>query len=163
RGHNELSTYGIGRELKREAWQAVGRELLRMDLVEVAPGKFATLQVTSSGRATLRERRPITLTKPPDKPAAKTRARTGAIECDEALFEDLRLVRRNLADERNVPAYVIFSDATLREMARSYPATREEFRNVPGVGEQKLKDFADIFLKAITAYLQEHPRRVFPL
>ena len=56
RGHGELSTYGIGKELKRDAWQAVGRELLRMGLLEVAPGKFATLQVTGSGRDALRAR-----------------------------------------------------------------------------------------------------------
>jgi ATP-dependent DNA helicase RecQ len=161
RGHNELSTYGIGKELKRDAWQAVGRELLRLGFVEVAPGKFATLQVTGAGREALRARTAIILTKPPDKPEAKAKQRAGAIECDEALFEDLRLVRRNLADERNVPAYVIFSDVALREMARSYPTTPTEFRRIPGVGEQKLKDFAEPFLAAITAYLGEHSRQDF--
>jgi ATP-dependent DNA helicase RecQ len=130
-------------------------------LVEVAPGKFATIQVTAAGREALRERTPITLTKQPDKPAEKSRQRAGAIECDEALFEDLRLVRRNLADERNVPAYVIFSDVPLREMARSYPTTPAEFRQIPGVGEQKLKDFAEPFLAAISEYLAGHPRQRF--
>jgi RQC domain/HRDC domain/Helix-turn-helix domain len=161
RGHNELSTYGIGRELKRDAWQALGRELLRLGLVEVAPGKFATLQVTEAGRAALRERTPITLTKQPDAPAAKSRQRAGAIECDETLFAELRLVRRKLADERNVPAYVIFSDVALREMARSYPTTPPAFRRIPGVGEQKFKDFAEPFLAAITGYLRDHPQQEF--
>ncbi|MGI8432915.1 MAG: RecQ family ATP-dependent DNA helicase, partial [Chthoniobacterales bacterium] len=161
RGHNEISTYGIGRELKRDAWQALGRELLRLGLVEVASGKFATIEVTAAGREALRARTPITLTKQPDKPEAKIRERAGAIECDEALFEDLRLVRRNLADERNVPAYVIFSDVALREMARSYPTTPVEFRRIPGVGEQKLKDFTVPFLAAIGHYLQDHSRRDF--
>ena len=72
--------------------------------------------------------------------------RAGAIECDEALFAHLRGVRRMLADERNVPAYMIFSDVALREMARTYPTTAIEFRRIPGVGEQKLKDFAEPFL-----------------
>ncbi|MBA3650394.1 MAG: RecQ family ATP-dependent DNA helicase, partial [Chthoniobacterales bacterium] len=161
RRHNELSTYGIGREIKRDAWQAIGRELLRLGLVEVAPGKFATLQVTASGREALRGRTPITLTKVVEKPAAKSRQRAGEIECDEALFEDLRLLRRNLADERNVPAYVIFSDVALREMARSYPTTAAEFRRIPGVGEQKLKDFSGPFLTAIAEYLQENSRQDF--
>ncbi|CAN5577220.1 DNA helicase RecQ [soil metagenome] len=161
RGHNELSTYGIGRELKRDAWQAIGRELLRLGLVEVAPGKFATLQVTGAGRAALRSRTPITLTKQPEKPEAKIKERAGAIECDEALFDVLRGVRRTLADARNVPAYVIFSDVALREMARSYPTTPAEFRRIPGVGEQKLKDFADPFLAAMTEYLEAHPRQSF--
>ncbi len=161
RGHNEISTYGIGRELKREAWQAVGRELLRLGLVEVAPGKFATLQVTSAGREALRTRTAITLTKQPDKPEPKAKQRAGAIECDEALFEQLRSLRRTLADERNVPAYVIFSDVALREMARSYPTSPSEFRRIPGVGEQKLKDFAEPFLAAVADYLSEHLRQDF--
>ena len=160
RGHNELSTYGIGRELKRDAWQAIGRELLRLGLVEVAPGKFATLQVTAAGRAALRERTSITLTKQPEKPEAKPKLRAGEIACDEALFEKLRRVRRSLADDRNVPAYVIFSDVALREMARVYPETKAEFRRIPGVGEQKLRTFAEPFLAAISEYLREHGRQV---
>ena len=161
RRHNELSTYGIGRELKRDAWQALGRELLRLGLVEVAPGKFATLQVTATGRAALRDRTAITLTKQVEKPPAKVKQRAGEIECDEALFARLRGVRRMLADARNVPAYVIFSDVALREMARSYPTTPVEFRRIPGVGEQKLKDFAEPFLAAIVDYLEENPRQSF--
>jgi ATP-dependent DNA helicase RecQ len=160
RGHNELSTYGIGRELKRDAWQAIGRELLRLDLVGVAPGKFATLQVTAAGRAFLRERQPLTLTKPVEKQEARPRIRPGAIVCDEMLFEELRIVRRKIADEQNVPAYVIFSDVSLREMARKYPETRAEFRGIPGVGEQKLRTFAEPFLAAIAEYLRKHGRQL---
>jgi ATP-dependent DNA helicase RecQ len=161
RSHNELSTYGIGRELKREAWQAIGRELLRLGLIENAPGKFATLSLTPAGRDALRHRTPITLTKPIEVVARDQKARTGAIECDEVLFECLRTLRRKLADERNVPAYVIFSDVSLREMARNYPTTATEFRRIPGVGEQKLKDFAEAFLSEIKNYLDANSRRTF--
>jgi ATP-dependent DNA helicase RecQ len=161
RGHNELSTYGIGRELKREAWQAIGRELLRLGLVECAPGRFATLSLTPAGLETLRTRTPVTLTKQVDVAEKAARSRIGAIACDELLFEQLRGLRRRLADERDVPAYVIFSDVTLREMARNYPTTPTEFRRIPGVGEQKLKDFADPFLSEIRAYLTTNERRTF--
>src|SRR5437764_4807658 len=157
RSHNELSTYGIGRELKREAWQAIGRELLRLGLIECAPGKFATLNLTPGGRDVLRNRKPITLTKPIEVVARNQKARAGAIECDEVLFELLRGLRRKLADERNLPAYVIFSDVSLREMARNYPTTATEFRRIPGVGEQKLKDFADASLGEIKNYLDVNP------
>ena len=160
RGHDELSTYGIGGEMKREVWQAIGRELLRLGLIEAAPGKFATLQLTPAGLEALRQRTAITLTKPADV-ATKTKSRAGAIEADEKLFDELRSVRRRLADERNVPAYVIFSDVALREMARSYPTTPAEFRKIPGVGEQKLKDFAEPFLATINGYLESNPRQVF--
>src|SRR5437762_5012423 len=161
RRHNELSTYGIGRDLKRDAWQAIGRELLRLGLVESAPGRFATLTLTPAGREVLRNRTPITLTKQIDIAAQKEKPRAGAIECDELLFEQLRALRRKLADERDVPAYVIFSDVSLREMARNYPTTASEFRRIPGVGEQKLKDFAQPFLSEIKNYLATNPRRTF--
>jgi ATP-dependent DNA helicase RecQ len=161
RDHNELSTYGIGHELKREAWQAIGRELLRLGLIECAPGRFATLTLTKAGLDVLRDRTSITLTKQVDVVARDKKARAGAIECDEMLFEQLRSLRRKLADERDVPAYVIFSDVSLREMARNYPTTSSEFRRIPGVGEQKLKDFADPFLSEIKNYLSANPRRKF--
>src|SRR6266542_91367 len=163
RSHNEMSTYGIGRELKREAWQAIGRELLRQGFIECAPGKFATLSLTLAGRDALRHRTPITLTKQIEvvSQSRDEKPRAGAIECDEALFERLRGLRRKLADERNVPAYVIFSDVSLREMARNYPTTATEFRRIPGVGEQKLKDFADAFLSEIKNFLAANPRRTF--
>jgi ATP-dependent DNA helicase RecQ len=161
RGHNELSTYGIGRELRRDAWQAIGRELLRLGLIECAPGKFATLSLTRAGLDALHQRTPITLTQQINIADKTRKARAGAIECDEALFDRLRGLRRKLADERDVPAYVIFSDVSLREMARSYPTTASEFRQIPGVGEQKLKDFSEPFLSEIKDYLANNSRQIF--
>lgn len=161
RRHNELSTYGIGHELKRDAWQAIGRELLRLGLVGTAPGKFVTLALTPAGLEALRNRTPITLTKQIEVTDKTERRRPGEIECDEVLFERLRVVRRKLADERDVPAYVIFSDVSLREMARAYPMTAAEFRRIPGVGEQKLKDFLEPFLGEIKNYLGHNPKKTF--
>jgi ATP-dependent DNA helicase RecQ len=161
RGHSELSTYGIGAELKRGEWQAIGRELLRLGLIECAPGKFATLSLTPTGLETLRNRVPIILTKQIDVAEKAPRRRTGAIECDEALFERLRALRHQLADEREVPAYIIFSDVSLREMARQYPTNSIEFRRIPGVGEQKLKSFGEAFLSEIKSHLAANSRRTF--
>ncbi len=163
RGHDQLSTYGIGNELKRDAWQAIGRELSRLGLVAAAPGKFATLQLTGTGLAALRERTPITLTKPFDVETRKrSKRRAGEIECDEALFERLRALRREIADKRDVPAYVIFSDVSLREMARAYPTTTVEFGRIAGVGQQKQRDFAETFIDAIKDYLARNTKRTFP-
>jgi len=160
RGHDRLSTYGIGQDLKRGAWQAIGRELLRLGFVAAAPGKFATLQLTEAGLAALRQRTPITLTKPFDADLTKPRRRrAGEIQCDEALFEQLRALRRQLANERDVPAYIIFSDVSLREMARAYPTTPAEFSRIPGVGQQKRRDFAELFTAAIADYLSNHSGR----
>jgi len=160
RGHDQLSTYGIGQDLKRGAWLAIGRELLRLGLVTAAPGRFATLELTEAGWAALRERKQITLTKPYDVQEKKrSKRRAGEIECDEALFEKLRILRRKLADERDVPAYIIFSDVALREMARAYPTTTVEFSRIPGVSQQKLRDFAEPFTTAIAEYLAKRSRQ----
>ena len=152
RGHDQLSTYGIGSETKREAWQSIGRELLRLGFVAAAPGKFATLEITEAGMRALRERTSITLTIPAEVPTKKRKGRAGEIECDEVLFDRLRTLRRKIADERDVPAYVIFSDATLREMARMLPTRLGDFEKVPGVGQQKLKSFGEIFVAEINSY-----------
>ena len=160
RGHDQLSTYGIGQDLKRGAWLAIGRELLRLGLVTAAPGRFATLELTEAGWAALRERKQITLTKPYDVQEKKrSKRRAGEIECDEALFEKLRTLRRKLADERDVPAYIIFSDVALREMARAYPTTTAKFSRIPGVGQQKVRDFEEPFTTAIAEYLAKRSRQ----
>jgi ATP-dependent DNA helicase RecQ len=161
RGHDQISTYGIGRDLKRAAWQAIGRELLRLGFVAAAPGKFATLELTEAGWKALRERDPITLTKPFDVETTKRprKKRAGEIECHEALFDRLRDLRRKIADDRDVPAYVIFSDVSLREMARACPTTTAAFGEIPGVGQQKQRDFAESFTSAIAAYLETVTQR----
>ena len=87
--------------------------------------------------------------------------RAGEIACDEALFERLRQLRKQLADERNVPAYIVFSDVALRQMARNYPASEREFARISGVGEKKLREFGTVFLAEIAAHLQSSPRQIF--
>jgi ATP-dependent DNA helicase RecQ len=156
RGHDQLSTFGVGADLKREQWQRIGRELLRLGLVDTARGKFATLGVTDAGMTALRKRTQITLTKPIEGPARKPvrGPRAGEIGCDEKLFDRLRVLRRKIADERDVPAYIIFSDATLREMARTSPQSENEFAQIGGVGQQKLKEFAESFLAEIDEYVR---------
>jgi ATP-dependent DNA helicase RecQ len=162
-GHQQLSTYGIGREHSRAEWQAIGRELIRLGLLRQAPGKFSTLELSEEGLAALRERRKIVLTKPMSAPpsAPEKMPRAGAIGCDEELFERLRRLRKTLADERFVPAYIVFSDVALRQMARYYPASDEDFSRISGVGEKKLQEFGAAFLAEIAAHLQTHPRQIF--
>jgi ATP-dependent DNA helicase RecQ len=162
-GHAQLSTYGIGREHSRTEWQAIGRELARLGYLRQTPGKFSTLELTDEGLAALRERKKIVLTKPMAAPpsAPEKPARAGAIACDEELFERLRKLRKSLADERFVPAYIVFSDVALRQMARHYPASGEEFSRISGVGEKKLAEFGAAFLAEIAAHLQNHPRQIF--
>ena len=165
--HEQLSTYGIGKEHTRGEWQAIGRELVRLGLLRQADGEFPTIEMTEEGVRFLKERGKITLTRPPPRSTAKPdegarrRKRTGDIPCDETLFETLRKLRREIADSRNVPAYVIFGDVTLRELARDYPVEEREFANVSGVGARKLEEFGAQFMDAIVKHLRENPKQAF--
>ena len=159
-GHEALSTYGIGKEHDRAEWGAVGRELVRLGFLFQNPDKFNIIELTDAGRSALKARQKITLTKPVTAPQpAKQRA--GEIACDEALFENLRQLRKQLADERGVPSYIIFSDVALRQMARFYPASDREFSRISGVGEKKQREFGTVFLREIAAHLQSNPRQMF--
>ena len=158
--HGQLSTYGIGKEHSRAEWAAIGRELIRLGLLRQTAEKFSVLELTTDGRAALKERRKITLTQPAVRPETKIH-QVGEISCDEVLFERLRALRKQLADERDVPAYIVFSDVSLRQMARNYPANENDFAHISGVGEKKLREFGEIFLGEIAVYLQTNARQIF--
>ena len=161
-GHDRLTSYGIGKEFTRPQWAAVGRELMRLGYLAVAEGEYATLELTAEGMAILKARTPVTLTKPMNLPKARrVGRREGDIECDEILFERLRALRKTLADERKVPAYIVFGDTTLRAMARHYPGTADAMEGIPGMGEKKRAEFAEAFAAEIAAYLATNSRQAF--
>lgn len=159
-GHDRISTYGIGIEHSRPEWQAIGRELIRLGLLKQTAEKFSVLELTGEGVDALRSRRELKLTRPMATPAVRER-RQGAITCDEDLFQLLRRLRKKIADERDVPAYVIFSDVTLRLMARDYPTTETDFGRLSGVGDKKRAEFGAEFCEEIASYLRDHPRKSF--
>ncbi len=159
-GHQTLSTYGIGQEHSRAEWAAIGRELVRLGCLRQDADRFNIVELTPEGRATLKTRRSITLTRPVAAPEpAKHRA--GEIGCDEGLFETLRQLRKRLADQQAVPPYIIFSDVALRQMARFYPQSQADFARISGVGEKKLREFGRVFMDEIASHLSSHPRQVF--
>jgi ATP-dependent DNA helicase RecQ len=162
-GHESLTTYGIGKDLSRHDWAGVGRELLRLGLLAQGEGTFPTLSVTEAGFEALKTRQTIMLTKPLAIPTAARSRRSKSstaseIECDEGLFERLRKLRKKLADEREVPAYVIFGDTTLRHMARQYPTGLQHFRGISGMGEKKLAEFGEVFAAEISDWLKSNPK-----
>ncbi|MBX3738060.1 MAG: DNA helicase RecQ [Candidatus Didemnitutus sp.] len=160
--HDQLTTYGIGKELARPAWAAVGRELMRLGYVAQAEGEFPILELTADGMNVLRSREKITLTKPLSLPKAKrVTRREGEIECDEILFARLRELRKKLADERGVPAYVVFGDATLRQLAREYPIDVDQLDGITGIGEKKRAEYGPTFVAAIAQFLDTNPRLKF--
>ena len=93
--------------------------------------------------------------------ADRSRAKAGSIECDEGLFELLRKLRKDLADGRGVPPYVIFGDVALRQMARRYPRDEAAFLKIPGVGQRKLREFGAAFIEVIDEWLLENEPREF--
>jgi len=96
-----------------------------------------------------------------EKPAARRVPRTGEIDCDELLFERLRSLRKKLADERKVPAYIVFGDTTLRAMARTYRVKIDDMDEIPGMGQKKRAEFGEVFASTIAAYLESSPRVEF--
>ena len=160
-GHQSLSTYGIGREHSRPEWKAMGRELIRLGLVRQAPAeKFNVLGLTDEGLAVLKQRKPVRLTRPVAVPEPKAH-RAGEIACDEVLFERLARLRKQLADERSVPPHIIFSDVTLRQMARDYPGNERELARISGMSARKLQEFGRVFLAVIAGHLEMQPRQIF--
>src|SRR5471030_2446791 len=158
--HAQLSTFGIGKEHSRPEWAAIGRELIRLGFLRQTTEKFSVLEITNAGRAALKERKKVTLTKPVTAPESKVH-HVGEIACDETLFERLRELRKKLADERDVPAYIIFSDVSLRQIARNYPESENDFARISGVGEKKLREFGEVFLNEIALHLATNARQIF--
>jgi len=158
--HDQLSTYGVGKELSRPEWASIGRELIRLGFLAQEKGEFPTIVLTEEGMEALRSRRVIMLTKPMVRKRVPA-TRAGEIECDETLFDRLRKLRKRLADARGVPAYVIFGDNTLRLMARDYPENLDALRGISGIGDKKLAEFGEEFVSEIAGYLTTYPKVKF--
>jgi ATP-dependent DNA helicase RecQ len=165
RGHDRLSTYGIGSDQSVEYWASLGRQLIHKGFLMQDEEGYSTVKVTDRAMKDLQERNPFFM-KPPKvkwnlKEKEKVISRAGEIECDEGLFRELRELRKVLADESGVPPYVVFGDVPLRHMARRYPRTDEEFLDVPGVGQKKLQEYGPTFLPRIALWLESNERLEF--
>jgi ATP-dependent DNA helicase RecQ len=162
-GHDQLSTYGIGRELSVEAWQHLGRSLLRQDLLSETVESFATLRLNALSREILRKQRTVEIEALPqslqDSAAGSSRMdNTVAVLSSEemGLFQQLRSLRKQLADQQGVPPYVIFPDTSLRAMAQQRPQTESQFLEISGVGSRKMEAYYTIFTDEIRTYCELH-------
>ncbi|HKY91317.1 MAG TPA: DNA helicase RecQ [Nevskiaceae bacterium] len=162
RGHQQLSTYGIGKGRTIEEWRALIRTLLHRGLLRETTDGFPVLSLVEASRAVLREEVRVQVVAPPKRERRKAakagaKAAAGADElspADESLFQKLRILRKELADEQGVPPYVVFSDATLRQMAERRPANETAFRELSGVGDRKLSQYGSPFLTAIRLHVE---------
>jgi ATP-dependent DNA helicase RecQ len=150
--HERLSTYGLMKGTDRKTLTNMLYQLLDDGLLERTSDERPVLRLNETSWAVLRGQRPVRLLQPKTK-VAKTRFDRESWEAvDPGLFESLRRLRREIADQRGVPAYVVFSDATLRDMARLRPGSSAAFLGVRGVGERKLADLGRRFLDHIASY-----------
>jgi ATP-dependent DNA helicase RecQ len=155
--HDDLPAFGSGTARRKEEWRAIIRQMVGGGFLAQDVAGYGGLSVTEDGAAVLRGERPF-LYRPDAAPARANRATapTGDItEEQSALLADLKKLRLRLATERHLPAYLIFSDKTLLEMARIAPRDLHQFAMVSGVGASKLRDFGKLFVDAIAAHAQQ--------
>lgn len=162
RGHHRLPTFGVGRDHDRRGWQGVFRQMMGRDLVRPDPERRGALRMTEKARPVLRGETPLTLrrdtvTGPARRPAVKTLV----AEEDAPLLSALKAKRRALAEAAGMPAYIVFNDRTLIEMAETRPGTLDQMARIGGVGAKKLERYGAAFLEVINgaAPPAEHPAR----
>ena len=152
-GHEQLPTFGIGEGRRKQDWLTIGRELVEMGLLrEQRPRGFPTVEVTEEGLTVLRKRTTVMLTSLPESVVEADRPHPDSVPVDETLFERLRVLRKRIADDGGVPAYVVFPDSTLREFARTRPAAERDLASVKGVGPKKLATYGAQFLAEISSH-----------
>ncbi len=167
RGDQSLSTYGLLKDyhvndLRDWMYQLISQEVLLQENVEVAYGRLVPILKLNGGswQVMRGQRTNIRLLKPAERKkgerAKVSRAEAGSWDgVDRDLFENMRELRRQLADDRKVPPYIIFNDATLRELARIRPSSLERMRMVSGIGDSKLRDLGQTFLDVILAHCKD--------
>ena len=155
-GHQTLSTYGIGKEIHKTVWRSVFRQLIARGYLQVDHEGFGSLRLAKKCRALLKGEHPIYFRQAAKRKSAQksTSRKTAIIELqveDQPLFDALKALRTDLAQQQNVPPYIIFHDRTLIAMAKRKPQSKQEMEQIPGVGAKKLQTYADDFLYAIAS------------
>jgi ATP-dependent DNA helicase RecQ len=147
--HDKLSTFGIGKDLSQDAWGNLLRQLIHLGYLEQDLASFSVLKLTERARPLLRGEERLELAKPRAPRVVETKTTAQKAEYDEALFQELRALRKQIADEQQVPPYVVFADATLAGMAAQMPKDKWELLKITGVGQHKLARYGDAFLRVI--------------
>lgn len=155
-GHASLTVFGIGKELSDTEWRAVVRQVLAQGVLGVDSDGYGTLRLTEASAAVLNGSRTVLLRQEAPRPSTRTRAPkrgiAAAADLDASatlVFERLRTWRAATAKEQGVPAYVVFHDATLREIATRVPTTLDELSTVSGVGVAKRERYGPQLLEAL--------------
>jgi len=163
KGHDQLPTFAVGRDLSKPAWGAVFRQMMGHDLIRPDPDRHGALRLTETARPVLRGEATVTLRRDTVAAAGEREPVVRAQVADEdlGLLALLKARRRALAEAQNVPAYVVFADRTLIEMAEKKPATLDQMAGITGVGARKLESYGAAFLEVLTGAAEPlHPARM---
>ena len=160
-GHDFLSTFGVGKEFSKPQWQAIFRQMMGHDLIRPDSSRHGALRMTDAALPLLRGAASLTLRADTVKSAPPARRVKALVSEDDApLLSALRAKRRVLAEAANVPAYIIFNDKTLIEMAETRPASLDDMARISGIGTKKLDRFGQDFLQVIVGEAAHmHPQR----
>jgi ATP-dependent DNA helicase RecQ len=163
-GHDKLTVHGIARDSTDPELKHIMGLLLAKGLLAKNGQDYPTLAVTQTGRAFLKSRETLVLEKPKRSTAPEAPRNSANLEYDRTLFEELRALRKRIADHRGVPPFVIFGDVTLQQMATYFTQRSESLSRIPGVGAAKLDQFGQEFLSVIRRYARENnlPERAIP-
>jgi len=150
-----IKTYGAGSDLKFEEWRTYLHQLINVGVIEIAYDQHYALRRGILAEAVLYQGRKVELIRPEEvaQQKAEQKPKTKTEAARDELLDRLKALRKRLADEQNVPPYVIFTDSTLEEMARIRPATPADLRHISGVGDRKMQLFGTSFLSVITGFL----------
>jgi ATP-dependent DNA helicase RecQ len=160
RGHDRVSTFGIGADLDATQWRAVLRQLVMLRLVSVDHDNWNVLRLAPASREVLSGARRVHLRRPAVRSTSRRRGRRAATlpgshdnatALDDALFQRLRAWRREVAREHSVPAYTVLHDSTLREIAQRVPGSLDQLRGIPGIGAAKLERYGAALLQVVVA------------
>ena len=149
RDHGSLSVYGIGKDLGLNEWRDVARALLHQGLMTQSQDGYAVVSLNDASWQVLRGERTVQVGESVKPARSRKGAKPVAADGDDALFQALRGLRKRLADEAGMPPYIIFNDASLRDMAQRQPTTLEEFAGIAGVGQAKLARYGEQFVELI--------------
>ena len=159
-GHDELSVYGIVNDYGRNEIRDIAGQLVGKGLMQKNSSEYATLGVTAEGRRFLRDQSRLRLSRPKQVERAQRKQTVRQSTRDTGLFERLRSLRIQIARQQGVPAFVVFNDACLKDMAAKAPRTLDQLANVSGVGSAKLEQYGERFLSEINRYVETNPIRV---
>jgi ATP-dependent DNA helicase RecQ len=161
KNYQEIKTYGIGKDISWQHWQHYTIQLINQGLCEIAFHKNNELRLTDLAKAVLFNNAKVQLSKPLSKEeqlVVRQESKSKAVKTN-TLFEKLRQLRFQISLEENIPAYLVFNDATLREMESKKPIAREAFKEINGVGQRKLEVYGELFMNEIKAFVEAKTKK----